>query len=87
MCPDEELRIEAVPAFNYRFDYWSRDTLSTQSSEVYDTHRMTSVKAGNDKWLTAHFSQIVPNWLVALIIVAVVIPLLFLWHRKSRTLP
>lgn len=86
LCSGEEVTLEAVPAFNYRFDHWSRENFVTKSSDVYDTEQLTSVKAGSDTCLTAHFVRIVPVWLIAVIAAAVIAPLSFLWYRRRKML-
>jgi len=84
--PDEEVTLEAIPGFNYRFDYWGQDNFKTNSSEVYATSRQITVAAGADWWLTAHFSQIVPTWLMIVIVASVTTALAVRWYLRRRQL-
>jgi hypothetical protein len=84
MYTDVEITLEAKPAFGYRFDYWGLENPGNKGIEVYDTNRLTKVKADKYRRLTACFSQIVPGWLIAVIITSVVTPLLFLRCRKRK---
>ena len=82
LWPGEEVIIEAVPALGYRFKYWSREIHSTKQREIYSTKRITIVKAGSDNWITANFSPILPDWLIAVIVVSITVP--FLLRRRIR---
>jgi len=82
LWPGEEVTIEAVPTLGYRFKYWSREIHSIKQREIYSTNRITIVKAGNDNWITANFSPILPGWLIAVIAVSITVP--FLLRRRIR---
>ena len=66
--------MEAIPTFGYRFDNWSGD--------LYSSERIIHVNLDNITYVTANFSRIVPNWLIATIVAAVAVPLLLWWRRK-----
>jgi hypothetical protein len=68
LLPDEEITLEPVPALGYRFSGWS--------GSISSSDRLLYIKAGKDRSITANFSRIVPDWLIAVITAAVVIPLL-----------
>jgi len=78
---DREVELKAVPAFGYRFDGWSGD-IASDSREVVARLDLTTR-------LTANFSLVVPHWVMAIVIVAVAVPLLLLWRRRRarRALP
>jgi len=76
-----EVVLEAVSAPGYRFDNWS-GAISTSTNIV-------SIKANKDKMVTANFSRIIPNWLIAIITAAITIPLLLRWRvaRSKQDIP
>ena len=82
LWPGEEVTIEAVPSLGYRFNYWSREIHSINQTEIYSTNRIIKLKAGSDRWITAHFSPILPGWLIAVIVVSIIVP--FLLRRRIR---
>ncbi|MFC2024502.1 hypothetical protein ACFLTJ_02860 [Chloroflexota bacterium] len=69
--------LEAIPAFGYRFNYWSGD--------IKGNERAFKVRMKNSKRATANFSRIIPNWLIAISVIAISAPLLFRWLRRRRT--
>ena len=72
--PDENVTLVAVPAIGYRFDNWSGGISSSE--------RSISIITDDDKVITANFSRIVPNWLVAIIVVVITTALLLRWQRR-----
>jgi hypothetical protein len=78
LMPDEEVALEPVPALGYRFDGWI--------GSVSSSDRLLYIKAGKDRSLTANFSRRVPDWLIAVITAAVVIPLLLRWRMRGSRL-
>ena len=72
--PGIEVSLEAIPSLGYRFDNWSGD--------VNLNDRIIRITLDSDKRLTANFSRIAPNWLIAIISVSITIPLLFMWRRR-----
>jgi hypothetical protein len=77
--PDTEVSLEAVPSLGYRFDNWSGD--------VNNEGRIIRVTLDSDKRMTANFSRIVPNWLIATIVVAIAVPLSLRWCRRTAKPP
>jgi len=77
--PGTEVSLEAVPSLGYRFDSWSGD-VSDKDSTIYLT-------LDSDKRVTATFSRIIPDWLIAIIVVAIVVPLLIRWRRRTTKPP
>jgi len=75
LAPDESITFEAVPSPGYRFDHWSREMYNSHQTLVYSTDRVVKIDAGCDIWITANFSPIMPAWLIAVIAVAVAVPL------------
>ena len=73
--PGTEVSLEAVPSLGFRFENWSGD--------VNNEERIIQLTLDSDKRIKANFSRIVPNWLIAIIIVAIATPLLLRWRRRS----
>ena len=72
--PGTDVSLEAVPSLGYRFDNWSGDVILKD--------RIIRITLDSDKRVTANYSRIVPNWLVAIIIVSITIALIFIWRRR-----
>ncbi len=66
--------IEAIPAPGYRFIRWSGDVEGTTKSITVQIDTGISIQAV--------FARIVPNWLIATIVVAIAAPLLLRWRRR-----
>ena len=66
--------VEAIPALGYRFIGWSGDIEGTTKSITLQIDRRMVIQA--------NFTRIVPNWLIAIIVVAIAAPLLLRWRRR-----
>ena len=66
--------VEAMPVFGYRFGNWSGD--------IEGNDRAFNVRIDNTKTVTANFYRIIPNWLIAIIVVGIAAPLLLRWRRR-----
>ena len=87
LSPDCETILEAVPSIGCHFNNWSGEIYHANPVEIYSTSRNISIKAGADKSITANFSRIMPNWVIAIIVVSSAIPFLVRWHgRRSKRL-
>lgn len=79
---DCETILEAVPTIGYRFDNWTGEIYDANPKAICETGRLINIAAGADKLITANFSPILPNWLIAIIVVAIAAPLLLRWRRR-----
>lgn len=66
--------VEAIPAPGYRFVRWSGD--------IDGITKSITVQIDRSKWIQAVYTRIVPNWLIAIIIVAITVPLFLRWRKR-----
>ena len=71
--PGDDVVVEAIPAFGYRFDNWSGDLESNDP--------VLNVRVDGIKNLTANFSLIITKWLIAIIFVSISTLLLLQWRK------
>lgn len=74
--PDTEVTLEAMPALGYRFSSWSGD--------INNVSEVVVITAGSDQMITANFSRIISNWLIATIATVTTVAVILGWRRRRR---
>jgi hypothetical protein len=80
--PSTDMALKAVPAFGYRFTGWSGDIDKREG----DANPIV-INRPNTASVTAHFSRVLPPWLVSVVIAAAVIAGIFIYRRKRHKGP